>query len=37
LRAESSGSLESPEELGNLIADTLRLQGADEILAQLNG
>jgi hydroxymethylbilane synthase len=37
LRAESTGSLESPEELGNLIADTLRLQGADEILAALNG
>jgi hydroxymethylbilane synthase len=37
LRAESTGSLESPEELGNLIADTLRLQGADEILATLNG
>jgi hydroxymethylbilane synthase len=37
LRAESTGTLESPEELGNLIADTLRLQGADEILAQLNG
>ncbi len=37
LRAESTGSLESPEELGNLIANTLRLQGADEILATLNG
>jgi hydroxymethylbilane synthase len=37
LRAESTGSLGSPEELGNLIADTLRLQGADEILAALNG
>jgi hydroxymethylbilane synthase len=37
LRAESTGSIENPEELGNLIADTLRLQGADEILAALNG
>ncbi len=37
LRAESTGSLENPEALGNLIADTLRLQGADEILAALNG
>ncbi len=37
LRAEQVGSLSSPEELGNDVADDLLKQGAGEILAALNG
>jgi hydroxymethylbilane synthase len=37
VRAEQTGSLEAPEELGNAVAAALRAQGAEEILAALNG
>jgi hydroxymethylbilane synthase len=37
VRAESTGDINNPEALGNKIADALRAQGADEILAALNG
>jgi len=36
VRAEATGELAAPEALGNRIADALRAQGADEILAALN-
>jgi hydroxymethylbilane synthase len=36
IRAEQSGSVDAPEDLGNVIAAALRAQGADEILAALN-
>jgi len=36
VRAEAMGELAAPEALGNRIADALRAQGADEILAALN-
>jgi hydroxymethylbilane synthase len=36
VRAEFTGDLTAPEALGNQIADALRAQGADEILASLN-
>ncbi|MDD4977040.1 MAG: hydroxymethylbilane synthase [Gallionella sp.] len=35
MRAEATGSIQQPEALGNQIADALRAQGADEILAAL--
>jgi len=35
VRAESKGSVENPEALGDLVAGQLRAQGADEILAAL--
>ena len=37
LRAELSGSINAPEDLGNAIASALRAQGAEAILAALNG
>lgn len=37
VRAESTGDIAHPESLGNAIAESLRAQGADEILAALNG
>jgi hydroxymethylbilane synthase len=37
VRAEQTGSLDAPEELGNAVAAALRAQGAEEILAALNG
>ncbi len=37
IRAEQTGSMEAPEELGNAVAAALRAQGAEEILAALNG
>ncbi len=37
LRAESTGSTEEPEALGRRIAEDLLAQGADKILASLNG
>jgi len=37
IRAEQSGSIDAPEDLGNAVAAALRTQGADEILAALNG
>ena len=36
VRAEQIGNIDEPEALGNAIADALRAQGADEILALLN-
>jgi len=36
-RAELTGEIADPEALGNRVADALRAQGADEILAALNG
>jgi hydroxymethylbilane synthase len=36
-RSELIGEIDNPEALGNKIADALRAQGADEILAALNG
>jgi hydroxymethylbilane synthase len=36
VRAEQTGSVDAPEDLGNAIAAALRVQGADEILAALN-
>jgi len=36
LRAEFTGAIAAPEALGNQVADALRAQGADEILASLN-
>jgi len=36
VRAEQTGSIDAPEDLGNAIASALRAQGADEILAALN-
>jgi len=35
--SELTGDIADPEALGNQIADALRAQGADEILAELNG
>jgi len=35
--AELIGDISRPEVLGNKVADALRAQGADEILAALNG
>lgn len=37
MRAESTGSIATPEELGKRIAESLLHQGAGEILAALNG
>ena len=37
IRAEQTGSTDKPEDVGNAVADALRAQGADEILALLNG
>ncbi|MES1981012.1 MAG: hydroxymethylbilane synthase [Pseudomonadota bacterium] len=37
LRAEKTGDVNAPEALGDAVAQTLRQQGADEILAALNG
>lgn len=36
IRAEQTGSMAAPEELGDAVATALRAQGADEILAALN-
>jgi len=36
IRAEHTGSMDAPEELGNAVAAALQAQGADEILAALN-
>ena len=36
IRAEQSGSINQPEDLGNAVASALRAQGAEEILASLN-
>lgn len=36
IRAEQTGSMAAPEDLGNAIAAALRAQGADDILAALN-
>ena len=36
IRAEQSGSINQPEDLGNAVANALRAQGAEEILASLN-
>jgi hydroxymethylbilane synthase len=36
-QAELMGEIDHPEALGNKVADALRAQGADEILAALNG
>jgi len=35
MRAESTGDIADPEALGNRVADALRAQGADEVLAEL--
>ena len=35
--SELTGDIADPEALGNRVADALRAQGADEILAALNG
>jgi len=37
MQSELTGEIEQPEILGNMIAQDLRSQGADEILAALNG
>jgi len=37
MQSELTGDIEQPEALGNRIAQELRAQGADEILAALNG
>lgn len=37
IRAAQTGSIAAPEDLGNAVAAALRAQGADEILASLNG
>jgi len=37
VRAELTGDFDAPEALGNAVAAALRAQGADEILAALNG
>ena len=36
IRAEQTGSIDNPEALGQAVAESLRAQGADEILALLN-
>ncbi|HEY9033400.1 MAG TPA: hydroxymethylbilane synthase, partial [Pseudomonadales bacterium] len=36
VRAEHSGNIADAEAVGNAVADALRKQGADEILASLN-
>ena len=36
IRAEQTGCINAPEDLGNAVAAALRAQGADEILAALN-
>ena len=36
IRAEQSGDINQPEDLGNAVANALRAQGAEEILASLN-
>ena len=36
IRAEHSGDINQPEDLGNVVANALRAQGAEEILASLN-
>ena len=36
IRAEQSGDINQPEGLGNAVANALRAQGAEEILASLN-
>ena len=36
IRAEQSGNIDQPEDLGNAVASALRAQGAEEILASLN-
>ncbi len=36
IRAEQSGNIDQPEDLGNSVANALRAQGAEEILASLN-
>lgn len=36
-QADVIGDIAHPEALGNKVADELRAQGADEILAELNG
>ena len=36
IRAEQSGNIDQPEDLGNAVANALRAQGAEEILASLN-
>jgi len=37
IRAEQTGRIDAPEELGNAVAAALRAQGAEEILAALHG
>ena len=36
VRAEQTGSIDAPEKLGNAVAEALRAQGAEEILAALH-
>jgi hydroxymethylbilane synthase len=36
IRAEQTGNINQPEDLGNSVANALRAQGAEEILASLN-